>query len=32
MKQILDPDDWLGRHENVCLLLIAVLVVVGGSL
>jgi hypothetical protein len=32
MKQILDPNDWLGRHENTCLLLIAVLVVIGGSL
>lgn len=26
------PNDWLGRHPGVCLFLIAVCIVVGGSL
>jgi hypothetical protein len=32
MRFLFNPDDWLGRHENICLLLVAVLVVIGGSL
>ena len=26
------PADWLGRHQGVCLVLVAVVVVIGGSL
>lgn len=30
MSWILNPDDWLGRHPRVCLLLVAALIVLAG--
>lgn len=32
MNCILNPDDWLGRHPRVCLLLLTVLIVLAGVL
>jgi hypothetical protein len=32
MPLLLNPDDWLGRHQGVCLLVVAALVVIGGSI
>jgi hypothetical protein len=32
MNWLLDPNDWLGRHEEVCLGLTALLILIGGSL
>lgn len=32
MKTLFNPNDWLGRHPAVCLVLIAVLVLIEGAL
>lgn len=32
MNWILNPNDWLGRHPHVCLLLLAVLIIAAGAL
>lgn len=32
MKHLLNPNDWLGRHPAVCLVLIGVLVLAQGAL
>jgi hypothetical protein len=32
MRVLFNPNDWLGWHEGVCLALLAVVVLIGGSL
>jgi hypothetical protein len=32
MRTLFNPNDWLGRHQGVCLVLVAVTVLIGGSL
>lgn len=32
MRILHNPHDWLGRHQAVCLVLIAAVVLIGGSL
>lgn len=32
MRLLFNPDDWLGRHQGACLLLLAAMVLAGGSL
>lgn len=32
MRFLLGPDDWLGRHQGMCLVLLAVVILAGGSL
>jgi hypothetical protein len=32
MHALFNPNDWLGQHQGVCLVLIAVTVLIGGSL
>lgn len=32
MRFLLNPDDALGRHQNLCLFLLAIAIIIGGSL
>lgn len=32
MTRILNPNDWLGRHQGLCLALVLIGVLIGGSL
>ena len=32
MSFLFNPDDWLGQHQGACLVLLAVVIVAGGSL
>lgn len=32
MKTLFNPNDWLGRHPGVCLVLLGILLVVEGAL
>jgi len=32
MSWIFNPDDWLGRHPHVCMLIVALLVGLAGSI
>jgi hypothetical protein len=32
MRRLLGPNDWLGRHPAVCLVLVAVLLLIEGAL
>lgn len=32
MRRLLSTDDWLARHEGICLLLIAALLLVEGAM
>jgi hypothetical protein len=32
MRALLDPEDWLGRHQAACLALLAILIVAADSI
>lgn len=32
MRFLFNPNDWLARNERLCLILIAILILIGGSL
>lgn len=31
MRFLFNPNDWLARHQGICLFLLAVCVIIGGS-
>lgn len=32
MRTLFNPNDWLGQHQGVCLVLLAAVVLIGGAL